>query len=139
MMATTRFWRLGTICLIVMACISFHAAAADASTASTTPIPYKRDASSAENDLGRLIVGLSVCGVALAGVLYLLRRRVNRSGKEPNQACRLRILDTQRLNQRSTLYVIEFADAHYMVAENGQEIRCLASAPARRAPNQEQT
>jgi flagellar biogenesis protein FliO len=128
-----RLWRLfrGTLA-IVLACLSWQVAAADTPV---EPIPYKRDSTSSESDLTRVMIGLGLCGLALAGAVYILRRRLNRNEDAVAKVSRLRVLETLRLNQRSTLYVVEFAGSCYMVAESGQGISCLASAPTRNSTN----
>lgn len=104
-----------------------HANAADPAPAA---IPYKHEAASAATDLPRFAAGLGVGALALGAAVFALRRRLASHNGERAGQKRLRVLETQRLNPRSTLYVIEFAGAQYLLAHSEQGVNCLATVPA---------
>jgi flagellar biogenesis protein FliO len=92
-------------------------------------IPYKRETSSAESDLVRLVGALAVCGAVLGGVLYVLRRRPNLlGGNIPTRRKKLELLETQRLGPRATLYVVRFAGSLHVLAHSEHGITRVASA-----------
>lgn len=103
------------------------------------PIPFKRESVAEEIDVSRIAMGTGVAILALAVSLYLLRRRLGTHAEGTSAAKQLRVLETRRLTPRSTLFVIEFAGSRYLVAESGQNIKCLGTAPLQTDSNAERT
>lgn len=101
---------------------------AEAASPSAPAIPYKRDNSASEGELSRLAIGLTVFVLAVAGAVYVVRQRLGKQG-EAGAPKRLRLLESQRLNPRTSLHVVEFAGSHYLLAQSEQGIHCLASSP----------
>lgn len=105
---------------------------AEAASPSAPAIPYKRDHSASEGELSRLAIGLTVFVLAVAGAVYVVRQRLGKQG-ETGTPKRLRLLESQRLNPRASLHVVEFAGSHYLLAQSEQGIHCVASSPKPRS------
>lgn len=112
-----------------------HAGAPDSPVAA---IPYKRDAAASTGELPRLAVGMAVFALAAAGAIHVIRRRL-RTGRDTGAPRQLHVRETQRLNPRALLHVVEFAGAYYLVAQSEQGIQCLASSPTSGPGHEEQT
>jgi len=104
-----------------------HSATASAGTGST--IPFKQDAAGGKEDLTRVAAGLIICVLVLGAVVFVLRRRFMPQTQADGKKHLLRVLETQRLNPRSTLHVVEFAGSYYLVSQDQQGVRRLASSP----------
>jgi flagellar biogenesis protein FliO len=104
---------------------SHYAIAADVPT---SQIPYKQDKTSAESDFSRVALGLTGCLLLLAGAVYVIRRRLGLT-LPTGQVKKLRIVETHRLNPRSSLYVIEFAGKYHVLAQGEQGVHCVVSTP----------
>lgn len=119
------YWRIARdLCLAIAFLLPAWASAVEA----PAPIPFKRERVGGETDLSRVGAGLLV-GLGLAcGVLVLLRRRygpASRSGQR-----HLQVIESQRLNPKAALYVVEFAGKRYLLSHSEQGMQCLASSPA---------
>ena len=110
----------------VFASASSHAAGV---TSGSSPIPFKHEAISSESDFGRVITGLLIGVLGLGGYVYFMRRRLGPSNTSTSKPKQLQIIDTQRLNPRTMLYVVEFAGAQYLLAHSEHGVSCLANAP----------
>ena len=97
---------------------------------SIKPIPFKHAAGSPEQDLRGVLLGFGVCVVALGGALYFLRRKFPSPTRHAKNTRAITVIDTQKLNQRTTLYVVEFGTSQYLISQNEQGTQCLASSPA---------
>ena len=93
-----------------------------------TQIPYKRDSNPPEGDFSRVALGLTACLLILAGAVYVIRRRLGLS-LEVGKIRKLRVVETHRLNPRSSLYLIEFAGNYHVLAQGEHGINCVVSAP----------
>jgi len=128
----------GALGLMQYACAASEPAASSTSVP-MSQIPYKHDNISVQSDLPRVAIGMTVCMLLLAGGLYFLRRRLG--VKMPGSRNRLlRVVETQRLNPRSSLYVVEFGGNYHLLGQSEQGITCLVSSPTEIAilPPQEQ-
>ena len=114
----------------VFAGASSHAAGLTAGvTSGSSPIPFKHEAISSESDFGRVITGLLIGVLGLGGYVYFMRRRLGPTSTSTGKTKQLQIIDTQRLNPRTMLYVVEFAGAQYLLAHSEHGVSCLANAP----------
>ncbi|HEX7635964.1 MAG TPA: flagellar biosynthetic protein FliO, partial [Noviherbaspirillum sp.] len=101
---------------------------AEAASPSAPAIPYKRDNGASDGEWSRVAIGLTVFALAAAGAVYIVRRRLGQQGKA-GAPKRLRLLESQRLNPRASLHVVEFAGSYYLLAHSEQGINCVASSP----------
>jgi len=106
---------------------SGHAAGAEPAAAA---IPFKQDgAATAASLQGGALGILAISALAIVAVLYL-RKRLNLPFGRPASASRLlKILETQHLGPRATLSVVEFEGRRYLIAQSGQGVTCLVTAP----------
>ncbi|HSY29560.1 MAG TPA: flagellar biosynthetic protein FliO [Burkholderiaceae bacterium] len=113
-----------------------NAVAADepAPSAPASQIPYKRDHISTDSDLPRVALGLTVCLLLLSGAVYFLRRRL---GINLEVRCnkKLRVVESHRLNPRSSLYVVAFAGKYHLLGQSEHSINCLVSTPIESPPS----
>jgi len=93
------------------------------------PIPFKSVAAEGEGDIARTALAFMAALFAMGISLYLLRKRIRPDGKGAPDIRQLRLLETRRLTPRTTLFVVEFSGARYLIAESGQSLCCLGSAP----------
>ncbi|MBI1890129.1 MAG: flagellar biosynthetic protein FliO [Burkholderiales bacterium] len=121
-------WRGAVLVATLAWCCAGNCAAAEAQPSA---IPYKRDAASGESSYSRVAIGLIISGLLAVGSIYVLRRRL---GLQPlaQQAKQLRVIETQRLSTRLTLYVVEFAGQRYLISHSEHGVTSLASAPAQK-------
>ncbi|HYD78311.1 MAG TPA: flagellar biosynthetic protein FliO [Paucimonas sp.] len=101
---------------------------ANAAAPADAAIPFKREQAVHEPGIGRVVIALAVCGAALGGALYVLRRRFGSQPPAGNKEKLVRIVETQRLTPRSALYVVEFGRTHYLLAHSEQGIACVAAS-----------
>lgn len=108
------------IVMISIACL------AGAAEAPAIPIPFKRESPAEETNIVRVVIGFGITILALGVSLYVLRKRLGANSGETPGVKQLQVVETRRLSSRSTLYVVEFAGACYLIAESGQSVTCLA-------------
>ena len=96
-------------------------------------IPYKRDHLSTDSDLPRVALGLTVCLLVLSGAVYFLRRRLG-INLDVGRNKKLRVVESHRLNPRSSLYVVEFAGKYHLLGQSEHNINCLVSTPIENSP-----
>jgi flagellar biosynthetic protein FliO len=105
-----------------------YAVAAEDPAPAVNQIPYKHDHISADSDLPRVALGLTVCLLVLAGAVYFLRRRLG-INLEVGRNKQLRVVESHRLNPRSSLYVVEFAGKYHLLGQSEHSINYLVSSP----------
>lgn len=116
---------------------SVSASAAETS-APLSSIPFKRDPPMAASEGPRLILGFGFCAVLLVGAIYLTRRRNGLLGKGAAGKRLVKVMETSRLGPKSMLYVVEFEENRYLLAESANGVHCVAEAPARDRSSTEQ-
>jgi flagellar biogenesis protein FliO len=105
-----------------------------ARAASSSPIPFKQDASAGAAALPGGALGVLLLSVAAIVAVLVIRKRLNlpQAGKHAPQL--LRVLETQRLGPRTLLSVVEFAGGRYLIAQGEHGVSCLAAAPPATPP-----
>jgi flagellar biogenesis protein FliO len=123
----------GKICMRALVALHLFCFAGSISLAQSAPhpIPFKPEAASGAGELLRVMGGLALCVLILAGVLYYLRRRAGLNAQGPGGATnatnathahRLRIVDRLRLGARSTLVVVEYEGMRHLLAQSEQGV-----------------
>jgi flagellar biogenesis protein FliO len=115
--------RLVLLMPIVTLCLSHGVAAAQ------SIIPFKRDSAVNDSEFSRLGLGMVLTIAVLCLVLYVLRRRLRQPKMSGAKMESLQILETQRLGQRATLYVVQFAGGQYLIGHSEYGLTCLVNAP----------
>ena len=104
------------------------------SAGAQAPIPFKSTAVEGEGSIARTALGFMATVLALGISLHLLRKRIRPDGKGVPGARQVRLLETRRLTPRTTLFVVEFAGARYLIAESGQSLCRVGVAPLQSSP-----
>jgi flagellar biogenesis protein FliO len=100
------------------------------------PIPFKQEVASGGGELLRVMGGLALCVLVLAGVLVFLRRRTgfNLTGSAGATGAsaaagnaRLRIVDRLRLGARSSLVVVEYEGKRHVLAQSEHGIALITT------------
>jgi flagellar biogenesis protein FliO len=125
-------------CTQVLVALNLFWLAGAAALAESVPqsIPFKQEAASGTGELLRVMGGLALCVLILAGVLHFLRRRTGLNQTGRTDAGRLRIVDRLRLGARASMIVVEYEGKRHLLAQTEQGITLIttvsgASADAR--------
>lgn len=124
-MNALRRWVL-TGLVVPLLCAAPPTFAAEAPVSSS--IPYKRDAAASEVGISRVVIALLICGVAGAGAILYLRRRLGTTISASIRHRHMQVLESQRLNAQLALYVVEFSGKRYLLAHSNQGVSCIASS-----------
>ncbi|HYD61593.1 MAG TPA: flagellar biosynthetic protein FliO [Noviherbaspirillum sp.] len=117
---------------VVLVVAAHQAGAAETSEA---PIPFKRVSQAEESGIARIVIGFGIAILALGVSLHFLRKRLGSQIGETSDGKQLHVIETRRLTPRSTLFVVEFAGARYLIAESGQGVTCMGAAASLPASN----
>jgi flagellar biogenesis protein FliO len=93
-------------------------------------IPYKHEEATPSGDLSRLVAGIAVCGLVLAGILFFLKRQLRFPAAAGARRRHIELLETQRIGTRATLHAVRFADSVYLIAQSEQGITAITSMEA---------
>ena len=118
--------QVAVLCLALFCLMPSCENVAIAAEVAAPAIPYKRDRGSDDIDLSRVALSLLICVLLAGGVVYVLRRRFNVRVGDSSKARLLRLVETQRLNPKAALYVVEFAGSSYLLAYSEHGINCVA-------------
>lgn len=90
-------------------------------------IPFKSEHAEAEMDVLRGGGVMLAMACALGGLLFMLKRRYGGLASSVRKEKHVALLETLKISPHSTVHVIQFGNAHYLLAEAQHGLTCLAS------------
>ena len=126
---TIRRFLAGSILFCALAVPLADSCFAVEASAALSSIPFKREPSATASEGPRLLIGFGFCAALLVGAIYLTRRRNGFPGRGTAGKRLAQVIETSRLGPKTVLYVVEFGENRYLLAESVNGVHCVATAP----------